>query len=138
MPPGSGRASSTWRCGSSTGRTSPRSSGPAAPCRPTEVVALLAPIADALDVAHARGIVHRDVTPSNIRLDARGIPYLTDFGLTKRAATSGPTALTLGPMGTPAYMAPEQFAHEAARRRRIPRWRRGPTSTPSGACSSRS
>ena len=79
-----------------------------------EVIALLAPIADALDVAHGRGIVHRDVTPSNIRLDARGIPYLTDFGLTKRAATSGPTALTLGPMGTPAYMAPEQFAHDAA------------------------
>ena len=84
------------------------------PLLPAEVVALLAPIADALDVAHARGIVHRDVTPSNIRLDARGIPYLTDFGLTKRAATTGVTALTLGPMGTPAYMAPEQFANDAA------------------------
>ncbi len=84
------------------------------PLPPAEVIALLAPIADALDVAHARGIVHRDVTPSNIRLDARGIPYLTDFGLTKRAATAGPAALTLGPMGTPAYMAPEQFANDAA------------------------
>ncbi len=83
------------------------------PLPPSEVLALLAPIADALDVAHGRGIVHRDVTPSNIRLDARGIPYLTDFGLTKRAATAGATALTMGPMGTPAYMAPEQFSSEA-------------------------
>jgi serine/threonine-protein kinase len=79
------------------------------PLPPAEAITLLAPIADALDVAHARGLVHRDVTPANIRLDARGVPYLTDFGLTKRAATSGVTALTLGPMGTPAYMAPEQF-----------------------------
>jgi hypothetical protein len=84
------------------------------PLPPAEVLGLLAPIADALDVAHARGIVHRDVTPANIRLDARGTPYLTDFGLTKRAATAGVTALTLGPMGTPAYMAPEQFSTDAA------------------------
>ncbi len=84
------------------------------PLAPTEALALLAPIADALDVAHARGIVHRDVTPSNIRLDARGTPYLTDFGLTKRAVTAGRTALTIGPMGTPAYMAPEQFTAESA------------------------
>ena len=82
------------------------------PLSAPDALALLAPIADALDAAHARGIVHRDVTPSNIRLDARGVPYLTDFGLTKRAATSGVTALTLGPMGTPAYMAPEQFNAE--------------------------
>ncbi|MCU0478403.1 MAG: serine/threonine protein kinase [Chloroflexi bacterium] len=84
------------------------------PLPPAEALALIAPIADALDVAHARGIVHRDVTPSNIRLDARGIPYLTDFGLTKRAATAAQPALTLGPMGTPAYMAPEQFSADAA------------------------
>ncbi len=80
------------------------------PLQPAEAIALLAPIADALDVAHARGIVHRDVTPSNIRLDGRGVPYLTDFGLTKRAASAAAPGLTLGPMGTPAYMAPEQFA----------------------------
>ena len=54
------------------------------------------------------------MTPSNIHLDSRGIPYLTDFGLTKRAATAGQTVLTLGPMGTPAYMAPEQFSADAA------------------------
>ncbi len=83
------------------------------PLRPAEAIAVLAPIADALDAAHAQGLVHRDVTPANIRLDGRGVPYLTDFGLTKRAATSGLTALTLGPMGTPAYMAPEQFAADA-------------------------
>ncbi len=91
------------------------------PLPPTEALDLLAPVADALDVAHARGIVHRDVTPSNIRLDARGTPYLTDFGLTKRAAIASQTALTLGPMGTPAYMAPEQFTADGA----------GPASDPS-------
>ena len=83
------------------------------PLPPAQALALLSPIADALDVAHSRGIVHRDVTPANIRLDARGIPYLTDFGLTKRAAPVGRTTLTLGPMGTPSYMAPEQFASPA-------------------------
>ncbi|MCU0484351.1 MAG: serine/threonine protein kinase, partial [Chloroflexi bacterium] len=84
------------------------------PLPPAEVLRLLDPIADALDVAHGRGIVHRDVTPANIRLDSRGTPYLTDFGLTKRAATSGVGTLTLGPMGTPAYMAPEQFATDGS------------------------
>ncbi len=58
------------------------------PLPPADAVALLVPIADALDVAHARGIVHRDVTPSNIRLDGRGVPYLIDFGLTRVTAPS--------------------------------------------------
>jgi serine/threonine-protein kinase len=86
----------------------------AGPLAPAEAIGYLAPIADALDMAHGRGIVHRDVTPANIRLDSRGTPYLTDFGLTKRAATAGDGALTLGPMGTPAYMAPEQFSGDGS------------------------
>ena len=104
------------------------------PLAPEEALDVLAPFADALDAAHARGIVHRDVTPSNIRLDARGTPYLTDFGLTKRAAASGQSALTLGPMGTPAYMAPEQFAADTASPPTRP-WPPAPTSTLSAASS---
>ena len=79
------------------------------PMDPWWLIGVLDPIADALDEAHRRGIVHRDVTPANIRLDARGVPYLTDFGLTKRAMSRSELTQVAGPLGTPAYMAPEQF-----------------------------
>ncbi len=85
-------------------------SGPLAPAR---AVAILAQLASALDDAHANGLVHRDVKPSNVLLDGQvaDFCYLTDFGIT-RLATSGPsTSLTRtgALMGTLAYMAPEQF-----------------------------
>jgi serine/threonine-protein kinase len=71
-------------------------------------VDLLADIADALDVSHGAGLVHRDVKPGNVLVDnARS--YLTDFGLTKRIASR--TALTAAgrTVGTAAYLAPEQI-----------------------------
>lgn len=73
-----------------------------------EAIAILRPIAAALDYAHARGIVHRDVKPGNILFDQSGGAYLSDFGIVKLAeATASFTGNAV--IGTPAYMSPEQI-----------------------------
>ncbi|MGQ9925859.1 MAG: protein kinase domain-containing protein [Chloroflexaceae bacterium] len=77
-----------------------------------ELLEILAPVAEALDYAHARGVIHRDVKPGNIFLsDAAGGPgvLLTDFGIAKQLAAPGLTT-TGALIGTPDYMAPEQIA----------------------------
>lgn len=78
------------------------------PLDPVRAIRLLGGIADALDVAHIRGLVHRDVKPHNILLASDGHPYLADFGVAKDAHASD---LTVGGgfLGTPNFAAPEQI-----------------------------
>jgi serine/threonine-protein kinase len=72
-----------------------------------EVRRVMLQLTDALDYAHAHGVVHRDLKPANVLLDANGDCVLSDFGVAKLLGTSGLTAAgTI--VGTPEYMAPEQ------------------------------
>jgi len=77
-----------------------------------EVIRLLAPIASALDYAHAHGIVHRDIKPANILLHVDGTPVLADFGLAKLASQTRSLTASGTVVGTPEYMSPEQSAGE--------------------------
>jgi serine/threonine-protein kinase len=76
---------------------------------------LLAQVADALDYAHRRGVVHRDVKPSNIQIDPEGQPHLLDFGLARWEAGDGTLTRDGDLLGTPAYMSPEQARGDAHR-----------------------
>lgn len=79
------------------------------PWFPADVSALLTQLASALDYAHRRNIVHRDIKPGNIMFDDQGNSYIVDFGIARLlGATKHLTATGLA-MGTPTYMAPEQW-----------------------------
>jgi serine/threonine protein kinase/tetratricopeptide (TPR) repeat protein len=73
-----------------------------------EVTDVLNAVASALDYAHQNDVLHRDVKPSNIMLDERERPYLTDFGLARIASLGESTLSTDMMLGTPQYISPEQ------------------------------
>lgn len=77
-----------------------------------EVVRIGSAVADALDYAHRRGMVHRDVKPANVMFTSEGQVILTDFGIARMVDVSKLTA-SGAMVGTPAYMAPEQGMGEA-------------------------
>ncbi|MCA9212289.1 MAG: protein kinase [Planctomycetales bacterium] len=80
---------------------------------------LCATIAQALHHAHEAGVIHRDLKPQNIMMDADGEPHLMDFGLARRDAGEVTMTLDGHVLGTPVYMSPEQArgeAHHADRR----------------------
>ncbi len=84
------------------------------PLAMAEGLTILRGVASALDYAHRKGVIHRDLKPQNILLSEDGSPYLADFGVAKllESATGLRTA-TGNIFGTPAYMAPEQAMGEA-------------------------
>jgi predicted Ser/Thr protein kinase len=72
-----------------------------------EIARIIGQIAEGLDYAHKRGVIHRDMKPSNIMLDHSGDVYITDFGISK--LVEGTAQFTgSGIIGTPAYISPEQ------------------------------
>jgi serine/threonine protein kinase/Tfp pilus assembly protein PilF len=82
--------------------------------QPRQAVGLMAKVSRAVEYAHSRSILHRDLKPGNILLDALAEPLVSDFGLAKWLDESSDLTRTLTIFGTPGYIAPEQAHGPAA------------------------
>src|SRR5262245_32425316 len=81
-----------------------------------EAAKLVEALARAMQLAHSRNVVHRDLTPANVLLAADGTPKITDFGLARQTDSESDETQIGAVIGTPSYMAPEQAsgrAHDA-------------------------
>jgi hypothetical protein len=78
------------------------------PLEPQRAARVVRGLAEALAYAHRCGVVHRDVKPANVMLDAADAPHLMDFGLAVSAESSAKITRDGAVLGTPSYMAPEQ------------------------------
>jgi serine/threonine-protein kinase len=74
----------------------------------SQVLALMGQALATLEAAHARGIIHRDLKPENLFLTQDGVLKVLDFGIARLEESAGTPSQTLGVMGTPSFMAPEQ------------------------------
>src|SRR6185436_10843502 len=77
------------------------------------IAELMATLADAVQFAHERGVLHRDLKPGNILFDDEGRAYVSDFGLAKLVSAESDLTRSLEMLGTPHYLAPEIAAHSA-------------------------
>ena len=107
------RAARTWSWSWSTARISPSLLRRNGPLPPRQAARLVAEVGRALDAAHDRGIVHRDVKPGNIMLTANGRVKVTDFGIARAWADAGLT-LPGTTLGSVHYFSPEQALGEPA------------------------
>jgi serine/threonine protein kinase len=82
------------------------------PLQLAETAQIVFRLAPALDAAHARGIIHRDMKPGNVLFDQYGNAYLSDFGIARLAAANSATLTGESILGTPTYMSPEQVQGE--------------------------
>ena len=103
--------SSTSRCATSRAATSRRCIAREGTLAPERALRICGQVAEALDAAHEKGLVHRDVKPANVLLDEREHCYLADFGLTKQRR-GRPSTATGQLVGTLDYLAPEQIRGE--------------------------
>ena len=80
---------------------------------PRKCVQLMVKVADAVEYAHSRGVLHRDLKPGNILLNDRGEPLVSDFGLAKLLDGNNDLTRSLTTFGTAGFIAPEQAGHAA-------------------------
>ena len=86
----------------------------AGPMLQRDAALLVQQLCEAVQYAHQRGVIHRDLKPGNVLIDGDGRPRITDFGLAKQTAVASDLTATGQVLGTPSYMPPEQAAGDLA------------------------